>query len=56
MNNLALWKMENNDLASAEPLLRGALEVRKKALGPDHVEVAGTHDPAGRRADRDATL
>ena len=42
MNNLAIWKMEGNDLASAEQLLREALEMRRKALGPDHVDVAGT--------------
>ena len=42
MNNLAIWMMEANDLASAGGLLREALELRKKALGPAHPDLAGT--------------
>ena len=42
MNTLAMWLIEDGDLASAEPLVRGALEMRTKLLGPDHADVASS--------------
>jgi tetratricopeptide (TPR) repeat protein len=42
MNNLAIWMMEGNDFAQAEQMLREALDVRRKRLGPAHADVAGT--------------
>jgi tetratricopeptide (TPR) repeat protein len=40
MNSLAMWLIEDGDLASAEPLVRQAVEMRRKLLGPDHSHVA----------------
>ncbi len=37
-----MWLLEDGDLASAEPLLRESLEMRKKLLGADHADVAST--------------
>jgi tetratricopeptide (TPR) repeat protein len=34
--------MERNDFAAAETLLRDALEVREKRLGPEHADTAAT--------------
>ena len=42
MNTLAMWLIEAGDFAAAEPLVRGALEMRKKLLGPEHADVAGS--------------
>jgi tetratricopeptide (TPR) repeat protein len=42
MSNLAMWMMEANDFAAAEQLLRAALEVRRKRLGPEHADTAAT--------------
>jgi tetratricopeptide (TPR) repeat protein len=42
MNNLALWLIEDKEYASAEPLLREALELRRKLLGPEHADVAAS--------------
>jgi hypothetical protein len=42
MANAGMWQMEAGDDASAEPLLREALQMRRKLLGNDHVEVAGS--------------
>src|ERR1019366_8744336 len=40
LNNTALSLEEAGDYASAEPLLRRALAINEKALGPDHPNVA----------------
>jgi tetratricopeptide (TPR) repeat protein len=40
MNNLAMWLMESDDYAAAEPLLRQALDLSRKSLGTEHVDVA----------------
>jgi Flp pilus assembly protein TadD len=42
MGNVAMWEMEGGDYASAEPLLRDALQMRRKLLGNRHTDVAGT--------------
>jgi len=42
MSNLAIWMLEVRDLAGGEQLLREAFELRKKTLGPEHADVAGS--------------
>jgi hypothetical protein len=42
MANAGMWQMEAGDHASAEPLLREALQMRRKLLGNEHAEVAGS--------------
>jgi tetratricopeptide (TPR) repeat protein len=47
LNNLALILRRRDDNAGAEPLLRRALEIQSKALGPDHAAVASTLNNLG---------
>ena len=42
MSTLAMWLIEDGDLASAEPLVRESLEMRRKLLGADHADVASS--------------
>jgi len=42
LNGTALSLYEAGDYAGAEPLLRQALAIREKALGPDHPDVANS--------------
>jgi tetratricopeptide (TPR) repeat protein len=42
LNNTALSLESKGDLAGAEPLFRGALEIAEKALGPEHPDTAGS--------------
>ena len=40
MNELATWFSDRAEYTEAEPLLRRALAIQEKALGPDHPDVA----------------
>jgi tetratricopeptide (TPR) repeat protein len=40
LNNLALLYSTQGNYAQAEPLYKRSLEIREKALGPDHPDVA----------------
>jgi len=42
MNNLAMWLMEDQDFVPAEQLLRDALELRIRLLGPEHADSAAS--------------
>jgi tetratricopeptide (TPR) repeat protein len=42
MGNLAMWLMEDGDYESAEPLVRDAVELRRRLLGNVHTDVAGS--------------
>lgn len=42
MNNLGVSLYRARDYSAAEPLLRGALAIRKEALGSEHPDVAGS--------------
>jgi hypothetical protein len=41
-----MWTMEVNEFGAAEKLLRGALEVRTRRLGPEHARHGRYHDTA----------
>ena len=56
MNNLAMWLIEAGDFAAAEQLVREALEMRRKLLGPGTCGCREQHDPAGESPDRDRAL
>jgi thioredoxin-like negative regulator of GroEL len=42
MNIYAVWLTESGDYATAEPMLRESLALRREVLGPDHVGVASS--------------
>jgi hypothetical protein len=37
-----MWQMEDGDYGAAEPLLIDAVTLRRKLLGPEHTDVAGS--------------